>query len=97
MALYDKRGNYLVGGQLPLTTREGPQIPSERALEQHPERLPRARRIHPILAYQLLNEFEELLKQGKIDSLPEHCACSARGQRFGDRIAKTYVTKSTKH
>ena len=24
-------------------------------------------------------------------------ACSARGQRLGDRIARTYVTKSTKH
>lgn len=39
MTLYDVHGNYLVGGQLPLATRKGRQIPNDRRAEQHPERL----------------------------------------------------------
>jgi len=45
MVLYDERGNYLVGGQLPLTTRKGRQIPNDRRPEQHPERLRAAKEI----------------------------------------------------
>lgn len=39
MVLYDERGNFLVGGQLPLATRKGRQIPNDRRMEQPPARL----------------------------------------------------------
>lgn len=45
MTLYDERGNYLVGGQLPLATRKGRQIPNDRRVEQHPDRLRAAKEI----------------------------------------------------
>lgn len=39
MVLYDERGNFLIGGQLLLATRQGNQIPNERRMEQAPETL----------------------------------------------------------
>lgn len=36
MELYDERGNFLVGGQLPLATRRGRQIPNDRRMERPP-------------------------------------------------------------
>lgn len=51
MVLYDERGNFLVGGQLPLATRKGRTIPNDRRPEQPPARLRAARelvsRSHP--------------------------------------------------
>ena len=45
MVLYDERGNFLVGGQLPLATRLGQTIPNDRRMEHHPARLQAARTI----------------------------------------------------
>ena len=45
MVLYDERGNFLVGGQLPLATRKGRQIPNDRRMEQPPARLRAAKEI----------------------------------------------------
>lgn len=39
MVLYDEMGNYLIGGQLPLSTRKGRQIPNDRRAERHPASL----------------------------------------------------------
>ena len=43
MVFYDERGNYLVGGQLPLATRKGKQIPNDSRGEQPPFRLQAAK------------------------------------------------------
>ena len=45
MTLYDERGYYLVGGQLPLATREGRQIPNDRRPQVRPEIMRAARDI----------------------------------------------------
>lgn len=36
MVLYDEKGNFLVGGQLPLATRKSRQIPNDRRMERAP-------------------------------------------------------------
>ena len=45
MTLYDVKGNFLVGGQLPLATRSGRQIPNDRRPEIHPDIMGAAREI----------------------------------------------------
>jgi hypothetical protein len=45
MVLYGVRGNYLAGGELPLATRKGRQIPNDRRPESAPERLKAAKEI----------------------------------------------------
>ena len=45
MVLYDERGNFLVGGQLPLATRKGRQIPNDRRMERNPAAMQAARNL----------------------------------------------------
>lgn len=45
MVLYDDRGNFLVGGQLLLSTRRGRQIPNDRRRERPPAAMSAAREL----------------------------------------------------
>lgn len=45
MELYGERGNFLIGGQIPLATRKGRTIPNERRMERHPSAMQAARNI----------------------------------------------------